>query len=119
MKKLIAVITLALMPLTGMAAGGGGAPLQMANIDLNNHAAIQRGAKLFVNYCMGCHSAKYVRYKLFTKVGLTGADMGAAFGGGSSQPRASGSSSPQAANFRANVARSISSISGRLWGAKV
>jgi len=75
MKKLIAVITLALMPVTGMAAGGGGAPLEMANIDLNNHAAIQRGAKLFVNYCMGCHSAKYVRYKLFTKVGLTEDDI--------------------------------------------
>ena len=75
MKRLIAVLTLALLPMTGMAAGGGGAPLQSANIDLNNHAAIQRGAKLFVNYCMGCHSAKYVRYKLFTEVGLTEDDI--------------------------------------------
>ena len=75
MKKLIAVITLALMPLTGMAAGGGNVHLEMANIDLSNHAAIQRGAKHFVNYCMGCHSAKYVRYKLFTEVGLTEDDI--------------------------------------------
>jgi len=75
MKKLIVVITLALMPLTGMAAGGAAVHLQQANIDLNNHAAIQRGAKLFVNYCMGCHSAKYVRYKLFTEVGLTEDDI--------------------------------------------
>ena len=75
MKKLIAVVTLALMPLTGMAAGGGGVQLQNANIDLGNEAAIQRGAKQFVNYCMGCHSAKYVRYKLFTEVGLTEDDI--------------------------------------------
>jgi ubiquinol-cytochrome c reductase cytochrome c1 subunit len=75
MKKLIAFLTLALTPLVGMAAGGGGVQLAQANIDLNNHAAIQRGAKLFVNYCMGCHSAKYVRYKLFTEVGLTEDDI--------------------------------------------
>ena len=74
MKRLIAVLTLALVPMTGMAAGGG-APLLSANIDLNNHAAIQRGAKLFVNYCMGCHSNKYVRYKLLTEVGLTEDDI--------------------------------------------
>ena len=75
MKKLIAVMALALVPLTGMAAGGGNVHLEKANIDLNNHAAIQRGAKLFVNYCMGCHSAQYVRYKLFTEVGLTEDDI--------------------------------------------
>ena len=75
MKKLIAVMALALLPVTGMAAGGSNVELQQANIDLNNHASIQRGAKLFVNYCMGCHSAKYVRYKLFTEVGLTEDDI--------------------------------------------
>ena len=74
MKKLIAVISLALMPLTGMAAGGG-VHLEQANIDLSNHAAIQRGAKTFVNYCMGCHSTKYVRYKLLTEVGLSQSDI--------------------------------------------
>jgi len=75
MKKLIVVLALALMPLTGMAAGGPGPVLQQANIDLNNHAAIQRGAKMFVNYCMGCHSAQYVRYKLFQEVGLSEDDI--------------------------------------------
>ena len=75
MKKLIAVFALALIPLGGMAASGGGVQLEQANIDLNNHAAIQRGAKSFVNYCMGCHSAKYVRYKLFTEVGLSEDDV--------------------------------------------
>lgn len=71
MKKLIALFALALLPVTGMAAGGGNVHLDPANIDVGNEAAIQRGAKLFVNYCMGCHSAQYVRYKQFTKVGLS------------------------------------------------
>jgi ubiquinol-cytochrome c reductase cytochrome c1 subunit len=75
MKKLIAVISLALLPLAVSAAGGGQVELQSANISLSNHESIQRGAKYFVNYCMGCHSAKYVRYKLFTEVGLTEDDI--------------------------------------------
>jgi ubiquinol-cytochrome c reductase cytochrome c1 subunit len=71
MKKLIALIAFALLPVAGMAAGGGNVHLDAANVDVGNEAAIQRGAKLFVNYCMGCHSAQYVRYKQFTEVGLT------------------------------------------------
>jgi ubiquinol-cytochrome c reductase cytochrome c1 subunit len=75
MKKLFAVIALALMPLASMAAVGGDVHLEKANISLANHESIQRGAMYFVNYCMGCHSAKYVRYKLFTEVGLTEDDI--------------------------------------------
>jgi|SRR5210317_1020031 ubiquinol-cytochrome c reductase cytochrome c1 subunit len=71
MKKLIAVAALALLPLTSFAGGGAAVQLEDANIDLTNHAAIQRGAKYFTNYCMGCHSAKYVRYQLMKEVGLT------------------------------------------------
>jgi ubiquinol-cytochrome c reductase cytochrome c1 subunit len=71
MNKLIAIVLLAALPLTGQAAGGGGHELHKANIDVGNQAAIQRGAKMFVNYCMGCHSAKYVRYKQLTEVGLS------------------------------------------------
>ncbi len=33
-----------------------------ANNDLTNIHSLQRGARNFVNYCLGCHSAKYVRY---------------------------------------------------------
>lgn len=72
MKKLIALAALALLPVSGMAAGGGPNPFVVeSNADVSNEASIQRGAKYFVNYCMGCHSAKYVRYKQLTKVGLT------------------------------------------------
>ncbi|MDZ7749358.1 MAG: cytochrome c1 [Halofilum sp. (in: g-proteobacteria)] len=31
-------------------------------MNLDNRAALQRGAQLFVNYCMGCHTAKYHRW---------------------------------------------------------
>jgi ubiquinol-cytochrome c reductase cytochrome c1 subunit len=36
--------------------------LQKANIDPTNKASLLRGAKYFVTYCLGCHSAKYMRY---------------------------------------------------------
>ena len=49
------------MPSSLLAAGTGVA-LQKANTDINNTESLQRGAKYFVNYCLGCHSAKYVRY---------------------------------------------------------
>ncbi len=70
MKKLMMMLALVLAPMTGFAAGGH-VELESANIDVSNDAAIQRGAKMFVNYCMGCHSAKYVRYKQLTEVGLS------------------------------------------------
>ena len=38
------------------------AALDPANNNIANAASLQRGAKYFVNYCLGCHSAKYVRY---------------------------------------------------------
>lgn len=33
-----------------------------APIDLTNKGSLQRGAAMFMNYCVGCHSAQYVRY---------------------------------------------------------
>ena len=38
------------------------AELEPANTNIKNQPSLQRGAKYFVNYCLGCHSAKYVRY---------------------------------------------------------
>lgn len=43
-----------------------------ANNNIANTASLQRGAKYFVNYCLGCHSAQYVRYnKLAEGLNLT------------------------------------------------
>jgi ubiquinol-cytochrome c reductase cytochrome c1 subunit len=36
--------------------------LSSAPIDLKNEASLQRGAKYFMNFCGGCHSAEYMRY---------------------------------------------------------
>lgn len=53
-------------------AAGTGPKLDKANIDLGNEASLQRGAKLFVNYCQGCHSLKYQRYqRMADDIGLT------------------------------------------------
>ncbi len=41
--------------------------LEPANNNIANTASLQRGAKYFVNYCLGCHSAKYVRYNRLGK----------------------------------------------------
>ena len=45
----------------------GGAVLDHAEFDPGNKASLQRGARNFMNYCSGCHSAKYVRYKTIGK----------------------------------------------------
>lgn len=47
---------------TLFAAGGSSVPLEHLNIDRNNTASMQRGAKHFMENCSGCHSLKYARY---------------------------------------------------------
>ena len=71
MKKLILAFLLAVVPALSMAAGGG-VHLDDANVDVTDTESLQRGAKYFVNYCMGCHSAKYQRYnRMGRDLGLT------------------------------------------------
>ena len=62
MKKLFAVLILAVMPALTFAAEHG-AHLDTVDIDLTDKAALQDGARTFANYCMGCHSAKFQRYE--------------------------------------------------------
>lgn len=74
-RKLIAIACLLCLPVAAFSAGGGGA-LMHANNDLSNIHSLQRGARNFVNYCLGCHSAKYVRYnRLAADLQLTDAQM--------------------------------------------
>jgi ubiquinol-cytochrome c reductase cytochrome c1 subunit len=71
MNKLVKAVLVALLPLSALAAGGG-AHLESADIDLGDQAAMQRGAKYFMNYCAGCHSLKYARYNRMARdLGLT------------------------------------------------
>jgi ubiquinol-cytochrome c reductase cytochrome c1 subunit len=58
-----AVIALVLgLGLAAPAASQHETALDPANNNVANTASLQRGAKYFVNYCLGCHSAQYVRY---------------------------------------------------------
>ncbi len=59
MKKLLSLL---LFSLSLNVFASGGADLQSADIDLTDKVSLQRGAKNFVTYCLGCHSAKQIRY---------------------------------------------------------
>jgi len=63
MKKYLVIVLLALAPVCAFAAGGHGVHLDHANIDPTNKQSLQRGARLFVNYCLSCHSANLMRYE--------------------------------------------------------
>ena len=67
LKKLLAI--LALVP-TIVLASEGGFPLERAP-ERTNMAALQNGAKLFVNYCLNCHSASLMRYNRLRDLDLT------------------------------------------------
>jgi ubiquinol-cytochrome c reductase cytochrome c1 subunit len=71
--RLAAVALLVGLGLSGAApAQEEGATLESANTNIKNVASLQRGAKYYVNYCLGCHSAKYVRYnRLAADLGIT------------------------------------------------
>ena len=38
---------------------------------MTDKAALQRGAKIFVNYCLNCHSAAFMRYNRLQDIGIT------------------------------------------------
>lgn len=48
-------------------AAGGGVALEPSEIDPGNTSSLQRGARNFMNYCSGCHSAQYVRFNTIGK----------------------------------------------------
>ena len=62
MKKLLILLVLAVLPAGAFASSEHGPKLDPVNVDLNDTASLQRGARIFVNYCLSCHSASYMRY---------------------------------------------------------
>lgn len=62
MKKSLLALVFALLPLAAFAAEES-VHLDHIQPDAGDKASLQRGAKLFMNYCMGCHSLKYERYE--------------------------------------------------------
>ena len=76
MKKLILILLASLGLSLGLsapaAASEGGAPWEkFPTAKLTDVAALQNGAKLFVNYCLNCHSASFMRYNRLRDLGLT------------------------------------------------
>ncbi|HEU6453926.1 MAG TPA: cytochrome c1 [Roseateles sp.] len=72
MKKLIALL-LATLGLAGAVQANTGGPEwdKFPKEKMADMAALQNGAKLFVNYCLNCHSAAYMRYNRMRDIGLS------------------------------------------------
>ncbi|MGB6241380.1 MAG: cytochrome c1 [Castellaniella sp.] len=69
-KKLLGALALSLVCTLTFAAEGG-VRLDRAPDRITDLAALQNGAKLFVNYCLNCHSANSMRYNKLMDLGLT------------------------------------------------
>lgn len=71
MRTILFIVAGLVMPTLAWGAGGGHTfPNDKIEIDWNDKAAMQRGARTYVNYCMGCHGLSYSRYN------RVGADLG-------------------------------------------
>jgi len=60
-KQIILVLSLTIFSL-GVSAAGKKVDLDHANTDIMDRASLQNGAKLFMNYCSGCHAISFMRY---------------------------------------------------------
>ncbi|MGO4327013.1 cytochrome c1 [Cupriavidus sp. 2TAF22] len=73
MKKLLSILALAgaCFAAAPAMASEGGYPLEPAPVQTSDLSSLQRGAKLFVNYCLNCHGASMMRYNRLKDIGLT------------------------------------------------
>lgn len=71
MKKIVFALITALGLVAGAQASEGGLAWDKAPHKTNDVAALQNGAKLFVNYCLNCHSAAFMRFNRLKDIGLT------------------------------------------------
>lgn len=69
-KKLLCALALSITCTTASASGGD-FTLDRAPNRINELTSLQNGAKLFVNYCLNCHSAASMRYNKLNDIGLT------------------------------------------------
>ncbi len=68
------LLILLALPLTASASGAQ-LRLDQAPVNIHDQESLQRGARVFVNYCLNCHSASYMRYTRMTEIGLTEAQI--------------------------------------------
>lgn len=75
MKKItLALLILCLAPFSALAAESG-MPLDRAPVDISDTASLKRGAETFVNYCLTCHGASYMRYNRHRDIGYTNEEI--------------------------------------------
>ncbi|HRH79655.1 MAG TPA: cytochrome c1 [Thiobacillaceae bacterium] len=72
MNKLLSLLLF--LPLTALASGAA-VRLDPAPVNIQDQESLQRGARVFVNYCLNCHAASYMRYIRMTDIGLTEAQI--------------------------------------------
>jgi ubiquinol-cytochrome c reductase cytochrome c1 subunit len=77
MKRIIPSIALVVGLLVGsVSAQAEGPELASSGASVRDQASLQRGARLFFDYCVGCHSLKYVRYsRIAEDLGLSEQDV--------------------------------------------
>lgn len=56
-------------------AASEGPPLDRAPIDPRDAASLQRGVRIFANYCLNCHSADFMRYNRLEAFGLSAEEI--------------------------------------------
>jgi len=71
MKKTLLSLLLTICSLTSVLANSDGIAWDRAPNKTNDVVSLQKGAKLFVNYCLNCHSAAYMRFNRLKDIGLT------------------------------------------------
>ncbi len=76
MKKLLVTLIATLAFVAGARAAEGGVAWDaFPKTRLNDVVALQNGAKLFVNYCLNCHSAEFMRFNRMRDIGLSDAQI--------------------------------------------
>lgn len=69
---IISALLILITPAQSLLASESSIPLKSVTIDIKDRESLQRGAQLFMNYCSGCHSLKYMRYnRMAEDLGLT------------------------------------------------
>jgi len=69
-RTLPALVAMWLLATSAVASEGGAAWDKFPQARMTDLPALQRGAQLFVNYCLNCHSASYVRFNRLRDLGL-------------------------------------------------
>lgn len=76
MKKItIVMFILCMAPFSNLFAAGSDMVLDSAPVSTTDNASLQRGAESFVNYCLTCHGASYMRYNRHYDIGFTNEEI--------------------------------------------